>query len=124
NGIEGLLAGAERGKPGEAYFVTDGEPVVFREFVTELLATQGVEIPDKNAPPGLVRALAAVAETAWRLLPLPGSPPVTRFSVWVASLECTIHISKARKELGSARAQGRTPGLEVHRAAAACRSAD
>ena len=119
NVIEGLLAGAERGKPGEAYFVTDGEPVVFREFVTELLATQGVEIPDKNAPPGLVRALAAVAETAWRLLPLPGSPPVTRFSVWVASLDCTIDISKARRELGYEPVKGREQGLEELRAAGA-----
>ena len=32
---------AERGAPGEAYFVTDGEPVVFREFVSELLADAG-----------------------------------------------------------------------------------
>jgi nucleoside-diphosphate-sugar epimerase len=100
NVAEGLVLGAERGRPGEAYFVTDGEPVVFRDFVTELLATQGVEIPDKNVPPGVVRALAAVAEVAWRVLPLRGAPPVTRFAVWAASLECTIDISKARSELG------------------------
>ena len=32
---------AEKGRPGEAYFVTDGEPVVFREFVTAMLADPG-----------------------------------------------------------------------------------
>ena len=42
NTVEGLVLGASRGRPGEVYFVTDGEPVFFREFVTELLATQGV----------------------------------------------------------------------------------
>ena len=40
NVVEGLVLGAERGVPGEAYFVTDGEPVVLREFVTEMLATR------------------------------------------------------------------------------------
>src|SRR5437763_1473852 len=53
NTVEGLVLGAERGAPGKVYFVTDGEPVVFREFVTELLATQRVEVPDKNVPRGV-----------------------------------------------------------------------
>ena len=100
NVVEGLVLAAERGRPGEAYFVTDGEPVVFREFVTELLATQGVTPPDRNAPPALARALAEGGETAWRKLPLPGEPPVTRMAFWVSSQECTIDISKARRELG------------------------
>ena len=33
NTVEGLVLAAERGTPGNAYFVTDGSPVVFREFV-------------------------------------------------------------------------------------------
>ena len=119
NVVEGLVRGAERGRPGEAYFVTDGEPVVFREFITEMLATQGVEIPDKNVPPGVVRALATLLETAWRVLPLRGAPPVTRFAVWAASLECTIDISKARSELGYAPVKAREDGMAELRAAAA-----
>jgi nucleoside-diphosphate-sugar epimerase len=116
NTVEGLVLGAERGRPGEVYFVTDGEPVVFRDFVTELMATQGVEIPDKNVPPWVVRTLATVAETAWRALPLPGAPPVTRFAVWVASLDCTIDISKARAELGYEPVKTRAEGLAELRA--------
>jgi nucleoside-diphosphate-sugar epimerase len=119
NAVEGLVLGAERGRPGEAYFVTDGEPVVFRDFVTELVATQGLEIPDKNVPPALVRPLAAVAETLWRVLPLRGAPPITRFAVWVASLDCTLDISKARAELGYEPVKTRAEGLEELRAASA-----
>ena len=37
NVVEGLVLAAEKGRPGEAYFVTDGEPVIFREFVTAML---------------------------------------------------------------------------------------
>ena len=33
NVVDGLLLGAQKGRGGEAYFVTDGEPVVFREFI-------------------------------------------------------------------------------------------
>jgi nucleoside-diphosphate-sugar epimerase len=100
NVVEGLFLGAERGKPGEAYFVTDGEPVEFRAFVTELLATQGLEPPDRNMPTGVARGLAAASEGAWKLLPLPGAPPLTRMALWLSSLDTTIDISKARRELG------------------------
>ena len=48
NTVEGLMLGAQRGRPGNVYFVTDGEPVVFREFVGELLATQGVPAPTRR----------------------------------------------------------------------------
>jgi nucleoside-diphosphate-sugar epimerase len=102
NVAEGLLLGALRGVPGAAYFVTDGEPVVFRDFVTRLLATQGVEAPDGELPVAVARALAAAGEAAWSRLPLPGSPPLTRMALWVSSLECTIDISRARAELGYA----------------------
>jgi nucleoside-diphosphate-sugar epimerase len=117
NTVEGLVLGAERGKPGEAYFVTDGEPVVFREFVTDLLATQGVEAPDRNAPRAVVGALAAAGEGAWRLLPLPGAPPVTRMAYWVSSLDTTIDISKARRELGYEPVITREEGLAAMGAA-------
>jgi nucleoside-diphosphate-sugar epimerase len=55
--------------------------------------------------------LAATGETAWRLLPLPGRPPVTRFTYWVSSQECTIRIDKARSELGYAPVKSRAEGL-------------
>ena len=49
-------------RPGEAYFVTDGEPVVFREFVSAMLETQGVEPPDRSlSRPGRRRRWRAVS---------------------------------------------------------------
>ncbi len=100
NVVEGLLLAAEKGRPGEAYFVTDGEPVVFREFVTALLQTQRVEPPDRSLPAWTAAPLARVAETAWKVLPLSGTPPMTTFRSWLLTQECTIDISKARAELG------------------------
>ena len=102
NVVEGLILAAEKGRGGEAYFVTDGEPVVFREFVTALLRSQGVEPPDRSLPAWTAAPMARVCETAWKLLPLPGEPPMTSFRSWLLTQECTIDISKARSELGYA----------------------
>jgi len=111
NTVEGLLAAAEHGRPGRAYFVTDGAPVVFRDFVGELIATQGVTPPQGSVPAPVARALAATGETAWKLLPLPGTPPLTRFASWVASQECTLDDGRARGELGYAPVKTREQGM-------------
>jgi len=100
NVVEGLVLAAEKGRPGESYFVTDGEPTTFREFVTALLETQGVKPPDRNLPAWTAAPMARICEMAWRLLPLKGDPPMTTFRSWLLTQECTIDISKARAELG------------------------
>jgi nucleoside-diphosphate-sugar epimerase len=119
NVVEGLVLAGERGAAGEAYFVTDGEPVVFRDFVSQLLETQRVEPPDRTLPAWIVGPLATVSESAWRLLPLRGSPPMTRFTSWVLTQDCTIDISKARRELGYEPIVSREEGLAELRASAA-----
>ncbi len=111
NTVEGLWLGATKAPAGSVYFVTDGEPVVFREFVTSMLGTQGVTLPDKSVPPAVAKAAAAAAERIWRLLKRPGSPPLTRFAVWVSSQECTIDISRAERELGYRPVISREEGL-------------
>ena len=111
NTVEGLMLGATRGKPGQVYFVTDGEPVVFREFVSELLRTQDVEPPSRAVPAAVAGSLAVTTETVWRVLRLGGRPPLTRFAYWVSAQECTIRIDKARSELGYEPVKSRPEGL-------------
>jgi nucleoside-diphosphate-sugar epimerase len=111
NVVEGLLLAAERGTAGEAYFVTDGEPVVFREFISDLLRTQEVEPPERELPTWVAGVAAAGSEVAWRLLPLRGEPPVTRLALWLSAQECTIDISKARRELGYEPVRSREEGF-------------
>ena len=111
NTVEGLWLAATKAPAGSVYFVTDGEPAVFREFLTELLATQGVTVPDKSVPAGVAGVAAAASERIWRLLKRPGPPPLTRFAVWVSSQECTIDISRAERELGYRPVISREAGL-------------
>jgi nucleoside-diphosphate-sugar epimerase len=112
NVVEGLWLGATRARPGGVYFVTDGEPMVFRDFFERLLATQGVTPGDRTLPRSVAGALAAAGEAAWRALRLPGQPPLTRLGYWLASQECTIDISRARAELGYAPVRTIDDGME------------
>ena len=112
NTVHGMLLAAEKGGAGEIYFVTDDETVVFRDFVSELVATQGVDPPQGTLPTALAGALATASEAAWRLLPLSGDPPLTRFEYWIASQECTLDDSKARRELGYEPVMSREQGME------------
>jgi nucleoside-diphosphate-sugar epimerase len=79
------------------------------------VGTQGVEIPGRSVPAPVARAAAAVSEALWRRLKRPGSPPLTRFAVWVSSQECTIDISRAERELGYRPVRTREDGLRQMR---------
>ncbi len=111
NTVEGLWLGATKAPAGGVYFVTDGEPVVFREFVSRMLETQGVEPPTGSVPAAVAGVAAGVSERLWRLLRRSGPPPLTRFAVWVSSQECTIDIGRAERELGYRPIKSREEGL-------------
>ncbi|MGH3773055.1 MAG: NAD-dependent epimerase/dehydratase family protein [Pseudonocardiaceae bacterium] len=111
NVVEGLVRAAVSEHSGRVWFVTDGEPVPFREFITDLVATQGGTVPDKSVPVPLARAGAAAMETAWRVCHVPGTPPLTRIAVWLSALEVTIDITRAREELRYQPVIGRARGL-------------
>jgi nucleoside-diphosphate-sugar epimerase len=100
NVAAGIVAAARRGRPGEAYFLTDGEPVEFRDFWTRMLATQGVTAPTGTLPRPVAMAGAAMTEFAWWALRRSGQPPLDRMTVALLSDECTVRDGKARRELG------------------------
>jgi len=100
NVVAGIIAAAGAGRPGEAYFLTDGEPVEFRDFWTRMLATQGVPAPTGTLPRPVAMATAAVTEFAWWALRRRGQPPLDRMTVALLSDECTVRDGKARRDLG------------------------
>jgi nucleoside-diphosphate-sugar epimerase len=56
NACAGILCALERGRGGLAYFLTDGEPVEFRAFLTALAGTAGVDLPGRSVPRWLLSA--------------------------------------------------------------------
>ncbi|MFO0797718.1 MAG: NAD-dependent epimerase/dehydratase family protein [Gemmataceae bacterium] len=85
---------------GEAYFVSDGEPVELWEFINRVLATAGLPPVTKSVAAWKARLAGRVLETTYRWLQLSGEPAMTRF---VASQLGTSHwynIAAARRDLG------------------------
>jgi nucleoside-diphosphate-sugar epimerase len=111
NVCEGLLLAAEKGRGGEAYFVTDGAPVELRAFVTQMLATRGIDAGDKSVPKWLVLPMARASEWVWDTFGLEGEPPVTRMAVHLFGEPVTVNDAKARSELGYRGAMSRERGL-------------
>jgi nucleoside-diphosphate-sugar epimerase len=109
NVVEGTLLAAERGEPGEIYFLTDGPPVELRAFLTELLATQGVDAGDRAIPRWIARTAAAL--TGWMR-----RPPITRTAIALVGVEVTVDDAKARRELGYVGKVTREAGLAEMRA--------
>jgi nucleoside-diphosphate-sugar epimerase len=93
NVIEGMLLAAERGTPGQIYFLTDGAPVEFRSFITKLLATQGVDAGSRSIPRWLARSVVSL--TSWMK-----RPPLTKTAFALMAHEVTVDDTKARRELG------------------------
>ena len=99
NVIEGMLLAAERGGRGEVYFLSDGAPVVFKHWMSDMLATQGLQAPDRSLPFGVARALGWATDRVWSLLGK-SEPPISDVVVALIGQECTVVDDKARRELG------------------------
>jgi len=100
NLVRGVELALAKGVGGEAYFVTDGAPVQFRDFMTRLAGTVGVELADKSVSGALLRGAARIIEPVWRLFRIKPAPPITRFVASIMSRDCTIRDDKARRDLG------------------------
>jgi nucleoside-diphosphate-sugar epimerase len=111
NLCEGVVRALEKGVGGQAYFITDGEPVEFRDFATRLLATQGLTAPDKAVPRGLLKAIATVGDALSAISGGRIQGPLSRQAYATSAVEVTVSIAKARAELGYAPVVTREQGL-------------
>ncbi len=102
NVVHGLLLAAEKGRGGEIYFVTDGAPQDFREFMTALLRTRGIEARGRNLPFGVARAVAYGGEWIWKTFGLKSMPPLPVTALYIMGQGLTVNTAKAQRELGYA----------------------
>lgn len=87
---------------GKPYFISNGDPRTVRVTVNALLGAVGAPQVHGTIPFGVAYAAGAVLETAWRMFPFKGEPPMTRF---LAEQLATAHwydISAARRDFGYA----------------------
>lgn len=85
---------------GRAYFITNGEPVVLWDWINDLLAALGEPRITRRISLRGARAVGAVCEAVWRVLPLRGEPPMTRFVAAELAKEHWFDLTAARRDLG------------------------
>ncbi len=85
---------------GQAYFITNGEPVRLWDWINGLLAALGERPVTRRIPLAAAYAAGAAAEAAWRILRRPGEPPMTRFVANELAKDHWFDLSAARRDLG------------------------
>lgn len=100
NLCQGISRAAEYGRSGEIYFIADGTPHVFREFVSALLATQGINAPAKSVPRTLIRLFAKLGDGLNRFTAGRIQSPLNMQVFATSAVEVSLDITKARNELG------------------------
>ncbi len=89
-----------QGPAGRAYFITNGEPVVLWDWINQLLRGVGSPEITKHIPLGTAYAAGGMLEALWRVLPLKGEPPMTRFVAKEMATDHWFDITAARRDLG------------------------
>jgi nucleoside-diphosphate-sugar epimerase len=95
-----ILAGTTEGAAGEAYIITDGIKLTWREYLERLTSALDVPGPCLCVPPALAYAAASALEFSYRLLRIRQRPPITRYLVTHLSNDFHFDIGKAQRELG------------------------
>jgi len=113
NGAQALMLAAEaEAAPGNAYFITNNDPVVLWDFIRDILSRLGLPPPDRAIPFPIAYALGAAMEAAWRTLSLKGEPLLTRYTASELAKNHTYSIDKARRDLGYEPEVGMEEGIK------------
>ncbi|MBC8040239.1 MAG: NAD-dependent epimerase/dehydratase family protein, partial [Opitutaceae bacterium] len=94
-----MLLGYTAAPAGRAYFITNGEPVILWDWVNQLLTALGEPPVKRHVSLRTASAVGAVCEAAWRVLPLKGEPPLTRFIAAELAKDHWFSLDAARRDL-------------------------
>jgi nucleoside-diphosphate-sugar epimerase len=95
-----ILAGNVADAAGEAYVITDGLRLTWREYLVKLTAALDLPGPRFSIHPSLAYAVAWLLEGTYWLFHLRRRPPLTLYLVAHMSKDYHFRIDKARRELG------------------------
>ncbi len=73
------LTGPDAACAAKAYFISNDEPVVFYEWLGNVLGDLDVPAPSRRVSLGLARTLGSVIEWTWNTFPMKGEPRITPF---------------------------------------------
>lgn len=100
NLVHAITLALKKGEGGEAYFILDDGNITIRDFLSQYLATQNIDLGAKSSPSWIVRSIANLVEPIWRFAAIKSPPPITKFTAHIMSAHCTLIDQKARSILG------------------------
>ena len=83
----------------ESFFISDGEPIQFRQWMSMRLKAGRYKVPTLSIPRSFAWPLARFTENGWKYLPLRGEPPLIREMVHLMAHPFSVSIQKARDQL-------------------------
>jgi len=95
---ESLVPGAAHA--GRAYFIGQAKPVKMWDWIDEVFAGLGIPPVKGRISANTARRIGAVMENLWKLLPLPGEPPMTRFVAAQLSTSHSYSMEPAQRDFG------------------------
>ncbi|MET0893024.1 MAG: 2-alkyl-3-oxoalkanoate reductase [Pseudoxanthomonas sp.] len=96
--FEHLTAGAVCA--GRAYFISNGEPKPMGELLNALLDAAGAPRVDRHLSFKAAYRIGAACEALWKVLPLKGEPPMTRFLAEQLSTTHWYDMAPATRDFG------------------------
>ncbi len=96
---EVALGGERSAAAGQAYFITNDEPVNLWDWINDLLVGLGEPPLAKRISLAAASRVGAVCEAIWRVLPLRGEPPMTRFVAAELAKDHWFDINAAKRDL-------------------------
>ena len=95
-----VLAGTKPAAAGEAFTITDGLRITWREYIEKICSALTTPPPRLSIPGGPAYAAAAVAEGLFKLFRAKDPPPITRYRIAQVRRDYHFSIEKARRLLG------------------------
>ncbi len=85
---------------GQAFFITDGEPIACWQWITDILNLARVPVPTSSISYRMAYRIGAAMEMVYRILQIRSEPRMTRFVAAQLALDHYFSIDKARRLLG------------------------
>jgi nucleoside-diphosphate-sugar epimerase len=99
--MEQLLRG-NASVAGRAFFITDGDPVACWEWISRILASAGLDAPNRSLSLRAAYRIGLMLETIYRGLGISSEPPMTRFVALQLGVDHYFDIASAKSALGYA----------------------
>jgi nucleoside-diphosphate-sugar epimerase len=95
-----ILAGVKPKAAGQAYLITDGIKLTWKDYLDKLTETLGVRRPWYSIHSHLAYGIAVVLESIYGVFRIPSRPLLTRYVVAHMAGDFHFRIDKAKRELG------------------------